>query len=119
MSTIKVNNLETTGGAGLYLAKSWCTVDQAGTQALRDSENVSSITDNGSGYTTVTMSNAQPNGYYCISTYTAILGGGGNQHHTVVSRNSGQTPTTSAYRLTSLSNTYQLVDGRVGASIFS
>jgi len=117
MSTIKVDNLQTTTGTGLYLAKSWCTVDQSGTQVLRDSENVSSITDSGSGYTDVTMSNAQPNAYYCISTYTATLGGGGNQHHTVVSRNYSTTTTT--YRLSSLSNTYQTVDGLVGASIFS
>ncbi len=117
MSTIKVDNLQTTTGTGLYLAKSWCTVYQVGTQVIRDSENVSSITDAGSGYTDVTMSNAQPNANYCISTYTAVLGGGGNQHHTCVSRNF--TTTTTKYRLTCMSNTLQATDGLVGASIFS
>lgn len=118
MSTIKANNIleATSGGATYFLGKSFSTVHQAGTQVLRASGNVSSITDNGTGYTTVNMSNSQPNSYYCISTYTATLGGGGNQHHTLVSRNF--IPTTSNYRLVSLSNTYQLVDGWVGASIF-
>jgi hypothetical protein len=119
MSTIKANNIleATSGGATYFLAKSYSTVHQAGTQALRDSGNISSITDNGTGNTTFNMSNAQPNGYYSISTYTAILGGGGNQHQTGVSRNN--IPTTSNYRLISLSNTWQSVDGWVGASIFS
>ena len=45
MSTIKVDNLQTTGGAGLYPARAWVTFTGTGTVTIRDDGNVSSITD--------------------------------------------------------------------------
>ena len=55
MSTLKVNTLEeaTAGGATFYTAKAWVNFNGIGTVAIRESGNVSSITDNGTGdYTT-------------------------------------------------------------------
>ena len=42
------------------LAKAWVNFNQTGTQAIRNSFNVSSVTDNGSGNTTVNYTNALP-----------------------------------------------------------
>ena len=74
MSTIKVDNLQTTGGAGLYPAKAWAVYDQYTTQTLLDSSAVSSISDVGTGKTRVTFSNAFSNSNYCVA---GIVGGGG------------------------------------------
>ena len=49
------------------LAKSWVTVNQTGTQAVRDSLNVSSITDVQTGSTTVTVSNAMSNSDFSMT----------------------------------------------------
>lgn len=45
MSTIKVDNIQTTGGAGLYPSKVWVNFAGTGTVTIRDGGNVSSITD--------------------------------------------------------------------------
>lgn len=117
MSTLKVNAFQNTSGQGWYPARSWCTVTQAGTMTLQDSEGVSSISDQSTGRTQVNMSNAQSNAYYCVSTYVATLGGHGNQHQTAINRN--YAPTTSNYNLQCLDNTWNADDGWVGAAIFS
>jgi len=49
MSTLKVDNLQTTGGVGLYPARAWVNFNGTGTVAIRASGNVSSITDHGTG----------------------------------------------------------------------
>ena len=49
MSTLKVDTLQTTGGAGLYPVKAWVNFNGSGTVAIRDDGNVSSITDGGTG----------------------------------------------------------------------
>jgi hypothetical protein len=63
MSTLKVDNLQTTGGAGLYPARAWVTVTGA-TQVIQDSSNVSSITDNGTGRAYANFSTAFSNANY-------------------------------------------------------
>ncbi len=75
MSTLRINTLENaSGGDGVAQAeiyggavRTWCDVDQTGTQAIRDDVNVSSITDAGVGKTTVTYTNAHTNGNYAVS----------------------------------------------------
>ena len=64
MSTIKVDNLQTTGGAGLYPAKAWVNFNGTGTVAIRDDENVSSITDISTGRYTTNITNAMVNANY-------------------------------------------------------
>ena len=53
------------------LAKAWVNWNGTGTVAIRDSFNVGSITDNGTGDYTTNISNAMGNANYC---YTALGG---------------------------------------------
>jgi hypothetical protein len=46
-------------------AKAWVNFDGTGTVAIRDSFNVSSITDNGTGLYTLSFTNPMPNANYC------------------------------------------------------
>lgn len=73
MSTIKVDNLQTTGGASLYPARAWVNLDGYTTVAERDSGNVSSLTDNGTGNYSVNFSNSMSN-----ANYAAIIEAGGD-----------------------------------------
>lgn len=57
MSTIKVDNLQTTGGAGLYPARAWISMNGQGTVAIRNDGNISSLSDNGTGDYTANFSN--------------------------------------------------------------
>ena len=52
-----------------HAAKSWLNLDQTSTQAIRDSFNVSSISDSGVGRTQVTLTNAMSN-----NDYMALIG---------------------------------------------
>ena len=62
MSTIRVDNFGPSAGGTTYsargIAKAWVNFNGTGTIAARDSENVSSLTDNGTGNYTVNFSNA-------------------------------------------------------------
>ena len=49
------------------LAKQWATHTQASTYVLDDSFNVASITDNGTGETTVTFTNQPSNANYAVT----------------------------------------------------
>ena len=73
MSTLKVNNIQTAGGGSNSTpeqiehgrAKAWINFDGDGTISIRDSFNVSSITDNGTGDYTVSYSTAMASTFYC------------------------------------------------------
>jgi hypothetical protein len=49
------------------IAKAWVNFDGTGTVAIRDSFNVSSITDNGTGNYTVNFTTALPNSNYSVA----------------------------------------------------
>ena len=74
MSTLKVNNLQDINGANNSTpeqvaqgrAKAWVDFNGTGTLAIRDSFNVSSITDNGTGNYTVNFSSTFPNAHYAV-----------------------------------------------------
>jgi len=51
-------------------AKAWVNFNGTGVVAIRGSYNVSSITDNGTGYYTVNLTNAVANANYCVATST-------------------------------------------------
>jgi hypothetical protein len=53
------------------IAKAWVNFNGTGTVAIRDSFNVSSITDNGTGDYTVNFTTAMPNANYSVSNYSA------------------------------------------------
>jgi hypothetical protein len=71
MSTIRVDNFGPSAGGTTYsargIAKAWVNFDGTGTIAARDSENVSSLTDNGTGDYTVNFSNAFGAADYSVS----------------------------------------------------
>jgi hypothetical protein len=62
MSTIRTDNFGPSAGGTTYsargIAKAWVNFNGTGTIAARDSENVSSLTDNGTGDYTVNFTNA-------------------------------------------------------------
>jgi hypothetical protein len=69
MSNIRIDNIAPSAG-GTYrnaprgIAAAWVNFDGTGTVAIRDSENVGSITDNGTGDYTVNFTNPLSNGNY-------------------------------------------------------
>jgi len=77
MSTLKVDTLQTTGGAGLYPARAWVNFDGTGTVAIRDDGNVSSITDNGTGDYTLNFDNALSSSNYAGFYLAGSLAGAG------------------------------------------
>jgi len=67
MSTLKVNAIQNTSGVEVYTAKAWVNFNGTGTVAIRASGNVSSITDNGTGYYTVNFTTAMPDANYTVN----------------------------------------------------
>ena len=67
MSTLKVDNLQTTGGAGLYPARAWGNFTNVGGPSLRRSGNVSSLTDITTNSTEVNFTNAMTDTSYAIA----------------------------------------------------
>ena len=71
MSTLKVTNIAGLTGSSTNviegLAKTWGNLNGTGTIALRDSYNVSSTTDNGTGQYRFSYSNSMSNGNYGFS----------------------------------------------------
>ena len=75
MSTLKVNTIQNTSGGSSSTpeqieqgrAKVWINFDGTGTVAIRDSFNISSLTDNGTGDYTLNFSNAFSNDDYCLA----------------------------------------------------
>lgn len=81
MSTLKVDNLLNAAGNESPIsipgvAKAWVDFNGRGTVAIRDSFNVSSITDNGTGDYTVNYSNNMSDTNYCVSGTVADLASG-------------------------------------------
>ena len=64
MSTIKVDTIQNTSGVQQYLAKAWGSLQCQGTASIRDSGNISSLTDNGTGDFTLAYITALPTSTY-------------------------------------------------------
>ena len=88
MSTIKVTNIQDTSGNNSSTSeeifegrsKAWVNFDGSGTVAIRDSFNVTSITDNSTGNYTTNFTNAMANddyaaicGYQASSSLTYVV----------------------------------------------
>ena len=54
-----------TGSAPIYSCRAWVNFDGTGTVSIRESGNVSSITDNGTGDYAVNFTTAMPDANYC------------------------------------------------------
>ena len=82
-STIRVDNFGPSAGGTTYsargIAKAWVNFNGTGTIAARDSENVSSLTDNGTGKYTVNFTAAMANLNYAVP--TGFAGNGADNFH--------------------------------------
>ena len=84
MSTIKVTTLQTSAGGAVTLtkqiaAKAWGNFNGTGTLALRDSFNVGSITDNGTGNYTINFTSNMANTNFSVG---GLTGGNGSNPNT-------------------------------------
>ena len=118
MSTIKVTNIQDTSGGysstseqiAQGRAKAWVNFNGTGTVAIRDDFNVSSITDEGTGYYTINFTYARPSTNYAV-VGSAGLDNSGNGWSSVYYNTQGSSPwksspTTTAVKIT-LSHTGQ------------
>lgn len=67
MSTIKVDTIKNTSNVEVFTAKAWVNFNGTGTVAIRESGNVTSITDNGTGNYTVNFTTAMTDANYCAT----------------------------------------------------
>ena len=121
MSTLKVNNLQDINGANNSTpsevangrAKAWINFDGTGTIAIRDSFNVSSITDDATGKYTVSFTTAMSNSNYCVIS-------SGHFYETTVTGNvrevGANVLTTTSYQLTV---SYNGTDTQDAENVFS
>ena len=59
--------LNATGSAPLYACRAWVNFNGTGTVAIRESGNVSSITDNGTGRYVINFTTSMPDANYSVS----------------------------------------------------
>jgi hypothetical protein len=93
-----------TGSAPIYSCRAWVNFDGTGTVAIRESGNVSSITDNGTGDYNVNFTTAMPDVNYSISGLSSL---------TVTANQTGMYPfleTTTSFRIVIYSTTGTLYD---------
>ena len=64
------SGLNASGSAPVFACRAWVNFNGTGTVAIRASGNVSSITDNGTGYYTVNFATAMPDAKYCANVST-------------------------------------------------
>lgn len=88
--------------------RAWVNFNGTGTVAIRDSFNVSTITDNGTGDYTVNFTNAFANANYAL---TGTSGGqGGTSNGAVYQLDQSAAKTTSACRIALLTTAGSLID---------
>jgi hypothetical protein len=80
------------------IAKAWVNFNGTGTVAIRDSFNVSSITDNGTGDYTINFTTAMPNANYAAGGILSWTNGV-NASGAVSIRTDAGVPTTSTFRI--------------------
>lgn len=68
MSQITVDSIVNSNGLERFACLAWVNFDGTGTVAIRESGNVSSITDNGTGDYTVNFATAMPDTSYSVVT---------------------------------------------------
>jgi hypothetical protein len=110
MSTLQVTNIKKTGETASRdvsgVAAAWVNLNGTGTVAVRDSVNVSSITDGGTSVYTANYSSAMSD-----ANYSFVLGGGDVNTALWVTINSGGTlPTASAIAVRSYNGALAGVD---------
>ena len=138
MSTIKVTNIQNPsasdpslafetdgslssvvpGGATLYphfASRAWVNFNGTGTVAIRDSGNVSSITDNGTGDYTVNFTTAMPDANYsAVALATIAINNGA-----FVFAPYTDAPSVSAFRLLTTDTTFTITDSEYASVTIS
>lgn len=79
MSTVKFDTWQNTDGTENYKCRAWVNFNGTGTVAIRESGNVTSITDNGAGDYTVNFTNVMTDINYSVlanaTTYSTTYAG--------------------------------------------
>ncbi len=119
MSTLTVTNIKKTGEtasrSATGVAAAYCNVDQTSTQSIRDSANVSSITDGGSGQTVISYSSNMSSADYA---FTCGKGRTNGQNGGVIAHTNDTVPTASLIRLlTFIENNAAADDARTNVAI--
>ena len=112
MSTLTVSNIQKTGETASRdvsgVAAAWCTIGQTGTTALKDSLGVTSVTDNGTGKSTLAFTNDFSNQNYAAA--TAIEDGSGFNDVRTVNRDNSQTRAVGQFAFYSVNGTNSVAD---------
>ena len=99
MSEIRTNTVSDAAGTGpvtltgQYAAKAWVNFNGTGTVAIRDSGNVSSITDNGQGDYTLNIGNGMNDANYSFAGSGNASGSGVNARGAVITQHTTMTAT--------------------------
>ena len=106
MSTLKVTTVQTSAGGAVTLtkqhaAKAWWNLNGTGTIALRDSFNISSVADDGTGEYDPTFTNNMGNVNYSFLGFC----GGASSNNGYARLGNDETPTASAYNINTMTNT--------------
>jgi len=99
-----------TGTAPMYACRAWVNFNGTGTVAIRDSGNVSSITDDGVGTYTINFTTAMPTADYAYALSCYVTGGAGNAQGIVGERNTAGSRTTSLLKIQTLNNSFNGTD---------
>ena len=102
------------------IAKAWVNFNGTGTVAIRNSFNVSSITDNGTGDYTVNFTTAMPNANYAVACSGSLNASNTGDYGFNVQKTFGTNTTTSVRIVAVYANGSQLADGAyIDATVFS
>ena len=94
LATDAVDQLSTaSGSAPSYSARVWVNFNGTGTIAIRNSGNVSSLTDNGTGDYTVNFTTALSDSTYCVTAHTNHVTNTSNTRGFLQSKTTNRTTT--------------------------
>lgn len=115
MSTIKADNIATLAGVSTSMAnavngsaKAWVNFNGTGTVAIRQSYNVTSITDIGTGNYRVNFTTAMSD-----ANYVGVFGCNDNGNTTTMCYRTGGTKTTTAFQVSTASGVATLADNNM------
>ena len=122
MSTLKVTTIQTSAGGAVALtkqhaAKSWASFQQSGTHTMRDSFNMSSISDVGTGSSRFVFSSSMSDSNYATTGCSGEQSGGGNR--IVGIKGNSAAPTTTGFDIANFALSTQAAsdDTRISISV--
>ena len=88
--------INASGTAPIYACRAWVNFNGSGTVAIRDSGNVSGITDNGTGDYTVNYTSTMPDANYTV--FVSNIGSSSNNYWSFAASYGGSSVTNSSCR---------------------